>query len=77
MAVLKFSLLRNPRAVYFTHWILAFSDSLDALRNSMLQIGQDIRKAALQHPGNLHYWLEAAVSRPVVPPAEMLLAAPS
>lgn len=31
MALMKFCLLRKPRAAYFTHWILALMDSLEAL----------------------------------------------
>jgi len=31
MAVTKFFLLRKPRAVYLTHWILELMDSLAAL----------------------------------------------
>jgi phage-related protein len=31
MALMKFVLFRKPRAVYLTHWILAFRDSLVAL----------------------------------------------
>ena len=31
MAVVKFRVLRKPRAVYFTHWIFELIDSLAAL----------------------------------------------
>jgi hypothetical protein len=40
---MKFCLFRNARAVYFTHWILALSDSLAALvtgvRGVLIQVG--------------------------------------
>ena len=36
MALMKICRLRKPRAVYFTHWILALSNSLPALGRCML-----------------------------------------
>ena len=51
MALTKLALLRNPRAVYLTHWIFALSDSLVALV---------MRCLMFEHPGGLDDGLEPA-----------------
>jgi hypothetical protein len=46
MAAAKFFLLRKPRAVYLTHWILA-DGFAGSVRDPMAEVGNDVLEAPL------------------------------
>jgi hypothetical protein len=55
---MKFCLLRKPRAVYFTHWILALMDSLLALVMWCLRRAlTDPPRLPLRDYRNLRRWI--------------------
>jgi hypothetical protein len=62
MACTKFCLLRKPRAVYFTHWILALMDSLAALVTLAAEVLDPVR-GVLPLVRRIHVGVERAERR--------------